>query len=223
MAFGMKKSVAAVFSVLLLSGSIVAGGQPAVDTGANADSSLMQSAGKFISNNPGTAAAMFALLLAELRFQTKDTDRLPCRYDLNKFKTGEANWQDVWHVVDDGLIGQQFKSDSVKPGEDGKIVVTAFKPAKGILGYIHSYWVPVVQACGVTFFAYEFAQLLSLGDVEKIKKALEAKTSTFGAAFIAMLLTGKYCSYEAPSSNSSRAAQSQVKDAKDTSAQAKTA
>jgi hypothetical protein len=154
-------------------------------------SKLLTHPKEYIEAHPGVVVAIMALLLAELRFQTKDADRLPCRYDLNKFKTGDVNWNDVWNVIDDGLIGQQFKPDSVKAGDDGKLVVTALKPAKGVLGYIHSYSNAILNAIGVTGSVYLAGDFIYNKKQSSLYKLLKAKNSEVAAVLIAIWLGNK--------------------------------
>ena len=185
-----KRLAAPLLSIMLLSGSISANNQST----AAIQESLVGNATQFIKNNPGLSASLFILLLMELRIQTRDADRLPTRCDLSRLKSSDVSWKDIWNVIDDGLIGQIYKSESLKANEEGKIIPSALKPPKGVLGHIHSYWVPVIQAMGVTYFIYELSNLIALNDSKKIKEAFEAKTATFSAAFLTMFLTGKYCS-----------------------------
>ena len=114
----------------------------------------MQEAQQFMKNHPVLAVGLCAFLLAEIRLLTKTPDCEPSRCDLNRLKCSDVNWQDIWSIVDDGIVGQPIGTDELRTDAKGKIVASTLKLPKGILGNIHTYWTPLATAVGFTCFVY---------------------------------------------------------------------
>jgi len=168
-----KRVAAPLLSAMLLSGSIFAGGD--VSTTNKVQASLVGNAKEFIRKNPVMSVFFLTLLAAEIRLQTKDPDRLPSRCDLSRLKSSDVNWQDIWNIIDDGLVGQKFKSESIKV-KDGKLVVSDLKIPKGILGHFHTYAFPVMEAAACTYIAYLFKCFIEKANKATLESMLEEKT-----------------------------------------------
>jgi len=184
----LKKLAIPLLSVMLLPGSIFAG-----DNGASKENLVtvitpsMQELKQFTVEHPALSVGLFAFLLAEIRFWTRDPDRLPSRCDLSRLKSSDVNWNDVWNVVDDGIIGQQYKSESLKV-IDGKVVASTLKLPKGVLGYIHTYWGPVLQAVGTTYFVYLMERAIVDKDSKGILSYLQKNNKEMATAIAAYWL-----------------------------------
>jgi hypothetical protein len=183
-----KKLAGPLLSVMLLSGSVFAKDDaPTNQKLIDIVQKSVNSGKVFIKEHPVLAAGLLTLLLAEVRFQTRDADREPSRCDLSRLTSSDINWTDVWNVIDDGIIGQAFKSESIKVKGD-KLVVSSIKLPKGILGHIHTYWGSVLEAIGVTYLVYMMERAIVNKDSEGILEYLKINNKEVATAFVAVYL-----------------------------------
>jgi len=95
-------------------------------------------------------AGQIALFLSFVRFYSRIPKEEPDRYSMDELMNGENLSDNLWYFVDDGIIGQRGKKPSLHADPiTGRIEACAGAWPKGLYGWTHAYWKPVVTAAAL--------------------------------------------------------------------------
>lgn len=100
---------------------------------------------KFASVKGITTLAIAASLF---QFFARKPDNNPVRYDLEKMKAGDIDFDGIKFLIIDGLIGHPQKSATIKADTNGKIEVKQGAEAKGLYGAISEIIKPLATTLG---------------------------------------------------------------------------
>jgi hypothetical protein len=122
---------------------------------------------------------------AALRFWTRDGNNSPVRYNLDELLVGENVQENLWYLMDDGVIGHAGKKPKLKVDESGEIEIPNPVYPKGLMGWTHFYWKPILSAIGTAVFAslvYEAAKNSSTSKdfVAALRGSIEGKLKELG-------------------------------------------
>jgi hypothetical protein len=121
-----------------------------------------------ISLKKVTAVSAATILgLALYRLNSKKSEQDPkSRFATEKLKEAFKNKDakeisnQIWYFIDDIVIGQLYKKDSIKADKEGKIEVSKGNPCSGIFGNIQSKIFPITTAIVSVFAIRDFFKLL---------------------------------------------------------------
>lgn len=162
----MKSSFAAgIFAALLISSAPIVA----------ADSVPAKKSGSFSDYLTWTNAALFTFFLAQVRLWTREGDTAPVKYNLDELAAGENIADNLYYLVDDGIIGhfgkkpyltvdtdnqrievqlgdaEDANGKPIKDAQGNKIKVSTACYPKGLMGWGAYYLKPVLGALGTAW------------------------------------------------------------------------
>lgn len=120
-----------------------------------------------------------------IRLNTKEPDTKPVRYNIDELFAGQNIQDNLWFVLDDGLIGQYgSKPYAMIDPDNSRLSVSTGKYPKGIMGWFSYYYKPVLTGAGMTWFMYTLAETICDPTVNpsNIVKVFAAKIEAQGKA-----------------------------------------
>ncbi|MCX5921787.1 MAG: hypothetical protein NTX86_00445 [Candidatus Dependentiae bacterium] len=104
--------------------------------------------------------AVAALFAATLRFYTREGGNKPARYNLDELFVGENVTDNLFYLLDDGLIGHKGRKPyAMIDMESGRLTVSSAAYPKGLGGWFHYYFKSILTAVGITATLVIVAQI----------------------------------------------------------------
>lgn len=175
----MKSTFAAgLFAALVISSTPVFAG-PSVSTAPSATPAVTSSYSDYLTVGN---AAWFTFFLMLTRLWTREGDTAPVKYNLDELAIGENVANNLYYLVDDGVIGhfgkkpyltvdtdnsrvevalgdaEDANGKPIKDAQGNKIKVSTACYPKGLMGWAAYYYKPLMGAMGVTVFFKELIE-----------------------------------------------------------------
>jgi len=137
---------------------------------------------------PLNIALVGALAFAMIRFWTREADSKPVRYDVDKILNFEDMPEQLFYILDDGVIGHSAKGSFQKAGpvdpQTGKATTEFSTPVypKGFFGWTSFYYKGIIKGVGtgwILWVAIETARDVGVNDSAKFIKAFGARMKNY--------------------------------------------
>lgn len=140
-----------------------------------------------VPENIGRKATVVAIFAMLTRYLTREGDSKPVRYNLDELFAGQNVQDNLFYLIDDGVIGHKAKKPyAVIDAENGRLAISTPAWPKGLMGWADFYKGGVLGALAVSILVNEYLK----GNLTKasVEEFLKTKITDLGLKNAALSL-----------------------------------